>query len=546
MPNVKKLIFITCATLGIAVFQPWCAHADWFSSLTDRIQTNNPAAWEGQQRGYFTGGGVSYRAQTNTVPLVNLQAPRIQAGCGGIDAFWGGFGYLNADYLVQALQNVMTAAPAYAFKLALQNLCDPCDDVMTSIQQMAQALNNIALDECGTAQGLVNMGGDAIASLIGKDASEGTSSSSNWVSEKAGYLTRAANSISSSITELQNWQYCGGFENHSDEWSQCAKIVDIRGSMWEKAKDINTDKTSTDGSRVDEIFIRISRAAFGDMIITDSTSMGDSASLYDVKFEPPCSDMTAQKFLQGMLGNLTYTSQTVQTEAPKNNPETGQSNDSARPSKNVNVPSVETEIKIMTRDIIGTGTSVTGVGQCIQVDMPESLQVHKRASNAIQEIIGKMAKNHSGELSADTIEIIKESTIPIYQLINMFSYRTQHGSVISPEEQSALVKLASLGYTQYLIESYIIKAESILDQAYLQFQRSAVNNIAIKDNIDSSYNAIKSKIQIFRGSFLVDFARTQEILQKSLKDQLEYMRLRDYYMGILKNRGMLNAYRGLF
>ncbi len=546
MRNVKKFILSTCVVMGISAAYAEHAHADWFSSLTDRIQTNNPAAWEGQQRGYFTGGGVSYRAQTNTTPLVNLQVPRIQAGCGGIDAFWGGFGYLSADYLVQALQNVMTAAPAYAFKLALQNLCDPCDDVMTSIQQMAQALNNIALDECGTAQGLVNLGGDAIASLIGMNASEGTSSSSNWVSEKANYLTQTANSISSSITELQNWQYCGGFENHSDAWSQCAKIVDIRGSMWEKAKDINTDKTSTDGSRVDDTFILISRATFGDMIITDSTSTGDAASLYDVKFEPPCSDMTAQKFLQGMLGNLTYSSQTIQTESPSVNNDTGASNESANPSKNVNVPTADTEIKIMMRDIITSGDTITGVGQCVQKDIPESLQVHKRASDAIQEIIEKMATNPSGTLSDDTIEIVKQSTIPIYQLINMYSYRSQSGSIISPEEQSALIKLASLGYTQYLIESYIIKAESILDQSYLQFQRSAINNIANKGNIDASYNAIKSKIQMFRGAFMMDLARTQEILQKSLTDQMEYMRLRDYYVGLLKNRGMLNAYRGVF
>jgi hypothetical protein len=41
------------ALLSGVVFAALCgpAKADWFSDLTDRIQTNSPAAWEGQNRG---------------------------------------------------------------------------------------------------------------------------------------------------------------------------------------------------------------------------------------------------------------------------------------------------------------------------------------------------------------------------------------------------------------------------------------------------------------------------------------------------------------
>lgn len=99
--------------------------------------------------------------------------------------FWGAFSYLNPEYLVQAFQNIMSAAPAYAFKLALQQLCDPCDDVMSALQQMAQAINNIALDECGSAQALVNLGGDAVTSMLGMDSQTGSSAFGNWVSDKA-------------------------------------------------------------------------------------------------------------------------------------------------------------------------------------------------------------------------------------------------------------------------------------------------------------------------------------------------------------------------
>ncbi|WP_459612985.1 conjugal transfer protein TraH [Bilophila wadsworthia] len=198
------------ALLSGVVFAALCgpAKADWFSDLTDRIQTNSPAAWEGQKRGYYTGGGFGLRLKTSREPLLNIQPPRISAGCGGIDAFWGGFNYLRPEYLVQAFQNIMSAAPAYAFKLALQQLCDPCDDVMSALQQISQAANNLALDECGSAQALVNMGGDAISSMLGMDANQGTSEFGIWVSDKANKLTSGVAKFNDEVRKLQNYAFC--------------------------------------------------------------------------------------------------------------------------------------------------------------------------------------------------------------------------------------------------------------------------------------------------------------------------------------------------
>ena len=53
---------------------------------------------------------------------------------------------------------------------------------MSALQQISQAANNLALDECGSAQALVNMGGDAgISSMLGMDANQGTSEFGIWV-----------------------------------------------------------------------------------------------------------------------------------------------------------------------------------------------------------------------------------------------------------------------------------------------------------------------------------------------------------------------------
>lgn len=196
----------------------------------------------------------------------------------------------------------MSAAPAYAFKLALQQLCDPCDDVMSALQQMAQAINNIALDECGSAQALVNLGGDALTSMLGMDSQTSSSAFGNWVSDKANKLTAGFQAFNDEVRKLQNWQFCGGFANHED-YDRCARFINMEGSLWEKAKD--TDRTST--NKPDEEFFRLARALFGEMIIT-AGQQGDkdnkSTTMYKVEYHAPCPTTTANLVIRNMLGNL--------------------------------------------------------------------------------------------------------------------------------------------------------------------------------------------------------------------------------------------------
>jgi len=542
----KKALSLLLITI-VLVPAP-AAHADWFSNLTDKIQTNSPTSWEGQKRGYFTGGGMSYRLKTSKTPLLSIQAPRIQAGCGGVDAFWGGFGYMSPEYLVQAFQNVMTAAPAYAFKLALQNLCDPCDDAMTSIQQMAQAINNIAMDECSASQALVNFGGDAIASLSGMDAQSGESEFGNWIKEKTNYLTKAASTFNQKVRDLQNWQYCGGFANH-DGWTKCAQFVDITGSIWEKAKSIDR----VEDNSPDDLFIQMSRAFFGDLIITEASSSGtestDGPTMYNVKYEEPCSEMTARELLKSMLGNIiASTAQknaeniTGETSLPQSNGTAPSSNATMVPTGEMDVATAREQIKL--RGVIKSGDTVTGVAGCVVQSMPESLRVYERALAAITDVSNKMTTAPRSQLDANTLEIIKQSSIPIYQIINMLAYRAQNGSVITAEETNALVKLASLGYAQFLLENYVNRAESVLDQTYIQMQRGKNGTPTPPEDMKRGYEAIKSKIGTFRGTLLTAFSDIHQTYMAAMKDHFEFMRMKDYYTGLLKTKGLTNAYRG--
>ncbi len=117
---------------------------DW---ITQKAETS-PGYMEGQKRGYFTGGSFSARWPMNKDYPVSFEAPRLNFGCGGIDAFMGGFSFMNFEYLVQKLQRILQAAPAAAFDLALKNLCEPCSNVIKTMNTMSDALNSLQLDDC--------------------------------------------------------------------------------------------------------------------------------------------------------------------------------------------------------------------------------------------------------------------------------------------------------------------------------------------------------------------------------------------------------------
>ncbi len=147
----KRLLILVALALILGLIVGTFARAgfvdDWITQHTE----TSPGYFEGQKRGYFTGGSFSARWPQTKDYLVSVEPPRLQFGCGGIDAFMGGFSFMNFEYLVQKLQRILQAAPAAAFDLALKTLCEPCSNVIKSMNAMSDALNHLQLDDCKAA-----------------------------------------------------------------------------------------------------------------------------------------------------------------------------------------------------------------------------------------------------------------------------------------------------------------------------------------------------------------------------------------------------------
>jgi conjugative transfer pilus assembly protein TraH len=131
---------------------------DW---LTSRIESS-PGYFAGQTRGYYTVGSFSARWPSTADYPVTVELPRFRVGCGGIDVFMGGFSFLDFDYLVTKLQNILSSAPAAAFDLALQALSPQAAQTVKDLEALADRLNAIQLDDCKTAQALVTVGSEAL------------------------------------------------------------------------------------------------------------------------------------------------------------------------------------------------------------------------------------------------------------------------------------------------------------------------------------------------------------------------------------------------
>jgi conjugative transfer pilus assembly protein TraH len=114
-----------------------------------------PSAFEGQSAGYYSMGNVWTRFPQRTTNLANLQLPSARAGCGGIDIFAGSFSFINASEMVAMLKAVANNAVGFAFSLAIDTVCPECNKIMQEFSQKAQLMNNLSINSCEMAQGLV-------------------------------------------------------------------------------------------------------------------------------------------------------------------------------------------------------------------------------------------------------------------------------------------------------------------------------------------------------------------------------------------------------
>ncbi len=205
-----------CAYLLVPSLQASTGLDDILSSTNGGFDYAGPSSIKTQTRGYYNFGGLSVRSDMgSSIRPFNIQMPRLASGCGGVDIGFGGFSFLNIDQLVEKLQKIASAAPAFAFNMALSALCKDCQSIMDQLNAVADSINGLNFDACKSAVGWGKSIGSALNSKLGTkdDAKSGIED----------VIKNTASAISSYASNIQAVINCGPSGECTDTSSANAK-----------------------------------------------------------------------------------------------------------------------------------------------------------------------------------------------------------------------------------------------------------------------------------------------------------------------------------
>lgn len=246
------------------------------SFLDDSINSvvEDPGYYESQTRGLYSLGGakVRFNNQGSFSPF-HVEAPKFGIGCGGIDATFGGFSYLNVEYLVEKLKAVSAAAPAFAFQMALGVLCEDCKTTLNWLENIANQINNFNMDTCKASKRIGEFAADKLMTAI--DANMVSGQGNNYISE-----TETAKSNQESTWEdyFNTMSYYMGSDTAAE---QSIKHATLQGSLIEEAienssgVDVSILGTDPEGGN---LLTSIIRAMVGDVVGYKSKVSGSSGN----------------------------------------------------------------------------------------------------------------------------------------------------------------------------------------------------------------------------------------------------------------------------
>ncbi len=140
------------------------AHASTLGNSMDKFfgesgfssNVTHPNAYKGQSATYYNGGSLFSRTKIQNIQLAAITMPSVSAGCGGIDAFTGGFSHINSDQLIAFGKSVIANAVPFAVDLALQTWAPTIKENRDKLQAIADQFNTTSMNSCQIAQSAVS------------------------------------------------------------------------------------------------------------------------------------------------------------------------------------------------------------------------------------------------------------------------------------------------------------------------------------------------------------------------------------------------------
>lgn len=200
MGYVKKAVSISVIT----ILAPNVLNADMSNFIQNNLGTSmtseSAGYYKSQVSGFLSGGSTRVRwGGGDNIRPFSLTAPSFNVGCSGIDMVFGGFSYLNFDYLVEKLKKLASAAPAFAFNIALSTLCKDCQTIMTELEKITDAINNMNFDTCQ----MTTNWSKQIGNMISAETEAGQAN--GWISKFSSAMEGTAKTIEDWSSRVNNF-----------------------------------------------------------------------------------------------------------------------------------------------------------------------------------------------------------------------------------------------------------------------------------------------------------------------------------------------------
>ena len=156
--KIKKHIIATALAFLLAVVphNSQQAEAKNIAKSMETMWNTTGASFHTQGvNGAYSGslGGMTVRNPIRNISIVAFDPPHFEAGCGGIDPYFGSFSLMSTKNIEAALKAIISNATGYAIQLALENVCSSCSKIAGRLQDLTQQINVDSYNTCqlGTA-----------------------------------------------------------------------------------------------------------------------------------------------------------------------------------------------------------------------------------------------------------------------------------------------------------------------------------------------------------------------------------------------------------
>ncbi len=444
------------------------------NSLNTAVLNEQTGYFKSQTSGLATLGSSRIRwGGGDSITPFHIQTPSFNIGCSGIDMIFGGFSYLGLDYIVEKLKKIQTAAPAFAFKIALSTLCKDCDTIMTALEDISNAINSINFNTCTALNNWSGKVGEKLAGSLSTGIGGGVSES--WISS-------FGEDVSSSVNSFTDW--INGKGGSSSDGASPSDILFAQGSLLKYMLESNKHALTPLKESMDpEEYEHLLRALVGDIVGYSDGKTADTGQdnvATEVKIIDP--SIAPDRFIDFLFGVK---------------------DSGAKDSEDI---SIQVPVWEISKD--GKYFSVPKNKDSIEITFkPFFFTVRERLIKIVESIA------HNQPISPDDIKFIETMTMPVASLLNYAASEQR----VNPDPY---IEMAILKYFEVVINAI---ADEIEKNLILPLgQQSLQKNLEGKDT-----GKISESIKSVREKFLQRLGEKSEKLSKEFDDVKKMQKLLD-------------------